>query len=159
MQLLMRRPEISGFISAAPPANTYDFSFLAPCPSSGLIINGSNDRLVPPADVSGLLFVSLGFIKYTCISCETYLSNGVCLVCVCVMRLFRQMHAPPPSSVFLFEINTSLTKQHTSYFVNTRKQIMLNHTTLRMVKQTQHALLKEVDFQQNTSTKARTPIV
>ncbi len=55
MQLLMRRPEISGFISAAPPANTYDFSFLAPCPSSGLIINGSADRVVNPADVEGLV--------------------------------------------------------------------------------------------------------
>jgi alpha/beta superfamily hydrolase len=50
MQLLMRRPEISGFISASPPANMYDFSFLAPCPASGLIINGSADRVAPPAD-------------------------------------------------------------------------------------------------------------
>ncbi|MEM0976729.1 MAG: alpha/beta hydrolase [Pseudomonadota bacterium] len=55
MQLLMRRPEISGFISVAPPANTYDFSFLAPCPSSGLIINGSDDRVVPPPAVEGLV--------------------------------------------------------------------------------------------------------
>ena len=54
MQLLMRRPEISGFISVSPPANTYDFSFLAPCPSSGLIINGSLDRLVPPSDIKNL---------------------------------------------------------------------------------------------------------
>ena len=35
MQLLMRRPEIGGFVSVSPPANMYDFSFLAPCPSSG----------------------------------------------------------------------------------------------------------------------------
>ena len=55
MQLLMRRPEISGFISVAPPANSYDFSFLAPCPSSGLIINGSKDRVVPPPSVEGLV--------------------------------------------------------------------------------------------------------
>ena len=54
MQLLMRRPEISGFVSVAPPANQYDFSFLAPCPSSGLIIGGSADRVVPQADVAGL---------------------------------------------------------------------------------------------------------
>ena len=47
----MRRPEISGFISIAPPANVYDFSFLAPCPSSGLVLNGAADRVVPPADV------------------------------------------------------------------------------------------------------------
>ncbi len=54
MQLLMRRPEITGFVSVSPPANMYDFSFLAPCPSSGLIINGSADRVAPPADVAGL---------------------------------------------------------------------------------------------------------
>lgn len=54
MQLLMRRPEISGFISVAPPANMYDFSFLAPCPSSGLIINGEADRIVPMEDVDKL---------------------------------------------------------------------------------------------------------
>ena len=55
MQLLMRRPEITGFISVSPPANMYDFSFLAPCPSSGLIINGSNDRVAPPADTVNLV--------------------------------------------------------------------------------------------------------
>ena len=55
MQLLMRRPEISGFVSVAPPANMYDFSFLAPCPSSGLIINGEVDRIVPMTDVTGLV--------------------------------------------------------------------------------------------------------
>lgn len=54
MQLLMRRPEINGFISAAPPANMYDFSFLAPCPSSGLIIHGGADRIVPGEDVGKL---------------------------------------------------------------------------------------------------------
>lgn len=55
MQLLMRRPEISGFISASPPANMYDFSFLAPCPSSGLIINGTSDRVAPPAATEELV--------------------------------------------------------------------------------------------------------
>jgi alpha/beta superfamily hydrolase len=54
MQLLMRRPEIMGFVSVAPPANMYDFSFLAPCPSSGLIINGEADRIAPPAEVEKL---------------------------------------------------------------------------------------------------------
>ena len=54
MQLLMRRPEIDGFISVAPPASNYDFSFLAPCPSSGLIIHGDQDKLVPEASVAKL---------------------------------------------------------------------------------------------------------
>ena len=47
MQLLMRRPEIRGFISIAPPANMYDFSFLAPCPASGIFIQGAADTVVP----------------------------------------------------------------------------------------------------------------
>src|SRR5581483_1472202 len=54
MQLLMRRPEIEGFISVAPPANMYDFSFLAPCPSSGLIIQGTEDDVVPAPIVEKL---------------------------------------------------------------------------------------------------------
>ena len=54
MQLLMRRPEISGFISVAPPANSKDFSFLAPCPASGLIIHGGEDDLIPEASVAAL---------------------------------------------------------------------------------------------------------
>jgi len=55
MQLLMRRPEIKGFISVAPPANLYDFSFLAPCPSSGIIIQANNDDLVTPLAVQKLV--------------------------------------------------------------------------------------------------------
>ena len=51
----MRRPEIEGFISIAPQPNTYDFSFLAPCPSSGLIIHGDADKVAPPKDVQGLV--------------------------------------------------------------------------------------------------------
>ena len=51
MQLLMRRPETDGFISVSPPTNAYDFSFLAPCPASGLILHGSNDTVVPPIEV------------------------------------------------------------------------------------------------------------
>ena len=55
MQLLMRRPEIEGFISIAPPANRFDFSFLAPCPSSGLFVHGDQDRVAPIKEVMGLI--------------------------------------------------------------------------------------------------------
>ncbi|MCY4592134.1 MAG: alpha/beta hydrolase [Alphaproteobacteria bacterium] len=55
MQLLMRRPEVSGFLSVAPPANTFDFSFLAPCPASGLMLQGAADHLVPPDSVRKLV--------------------------------------------------------------------------------------------------------
>lgn len=51
MQLLMRRPEVDGFVSVSPRVNAYDFSFLAPCPSSGLILQGSADTVTPAAEV------------------------------------------------------------------------------------------------------------
>ncbi|MBN2780146.1 MAG: alpha/beta hydrolase [Alphaproteobacteria bacterium] len=39
MQLLMRRPEVERFIAISPSVDTFDFSFLAPCPCSGLILH------------------------------------------------------------------------------------------------------------------------
>ena len=47
MQLLMRRPEINRFIAISPQPNVYDFSFLSPCPTSGLMTYGKKDELVP----------------------------------------------------------------------------------------------------------------
>jgi alpha/beta superfamily hydrolase len=55
MQLLMRRPEIDRFISIAPPASSHDFTFLAPCPSSGMIVQGDQDDLVPHESVQKLV--------------------------------------------------------------------------------------------------------
>ena len=52
LNLLMRRPEIHSFIVISPPADKYDFSFLAPCPVSGLIIQGDNDDIVNETDVA-----------------------------------------------------------------------------------------------------------
>lgn len=46
MQLIMRRPEITNFIAVSPPVNTYDFSFLSPCPIPGLIVQGDKDSVV-----------------------------------------------------------------------------------------------------------------
>ncbi|MDE0333785.1 MAG: alpha/beta hydrolase [Defluviicoccus sp.] len=54
MQLLMRRPEITSFISIAPPASLYDFTFLAPCPCSGLFVHGDADQQVPEDSVAQL---------------------------------------------------------------------------------------------------------
>ena len=55
MQLLMRRPEVEGFISIAAQPNIYDFSFLAPCPSSGIFIHGERDVVTPAPAVVGLV--------------------------------------------------------------------------------------------------------
>jgi len=54
MQLLMRRPELDGFIAVAPPANMYDFTFLAPCPVSGMLLQGAKDEIVPKDSVMKL---------------------------------------------------------------------------------------------------------
>lgn len=54
MQLLMRRPEIDGFISVSPPANLYDFGFLSPCPAAGLLTMGNKDEIVTEEAVSKL---------------------------------------------------------------------------------------------------------
>lgn len=55
MQLLMRRPEIDGYVSVSPPANIYDFNFLAPCPNEGLIIQGNKDQVVNVESVDKLV--------------------------------------------------------------------------------------------------------
>ena len=55
MQLLMRRPEITRFVSVSPQPNLYDFNFLAPCPASGLIVHGKKDEIAPLDDVQKLV--------------------------------------------------------------------------------------------------------
>ncbi|AZL15211.1 alpha/beta hydrolase [Rickettsiales endosymbiont of Stachyamoeba lipophora] len=55
LQLLMRRPELQGFIAISPPVNKYDFSFLSPCPASGLIVQGNNDSVVSEEAVSKMV--------------------------------------------------------------------------------------------------------
>ena len=52
MQLLMRRPEINRFVVISPQPNVYDFSFLSPCPSSGTMIYGNKDELVPIENIN-----------------------------------------------------------------------------------------------------------
>ena len=54
MQLIMRRPEVNKFITISPQPNLYDFSFLSPCPISGIVIYGKNDELVHIDSISNL---------------------------------------------------------------------------------------------------------
>jgi alpha/beta superfamily hydrolase len=46
-QLLMRRPEIEHFVAISLPAHKHDFAFLHPCPTSGLILHGEQDSIIP----------------------------------------------------------------------------------------------------------------
>ncbi len=55
MQLLMRRPEVERFVCVAPPVNMFDFSFLAPCPTSGIILQGEKDTVVPCHEVDEMV--------------------------------------------------------------------------------------------------------
>ena len=54
MQLIMRRPEVTKFIAIAPQPNVYDFTFLAPCPTSGQIVFGEKDELVSKSSIQDL---------------------------------------------------------------------------------------------------------
>lgn len=81
LQLLMRRPEIEGFLAVSPPANLYDFSFLSPCPASGLITQGDRDDVVSE-DLVAKLAEKLGAtkggqIEYQCITGGDHYYRGV----------------------------------------------------------------------------------
>ena len=54
MQLIMRRPEVNNFITISPQPNVYDFSFLAPCPTSGQVICSEDDELVTKESIDQL---------------------------------------------------------------------------------------------------------
>ena len=54
MQLIMRRPEVNNFIAVSPQPNVYDFSFLAPCPTSGQVVYSENDELVTKESINEL---------------------------------------------------------------------------------------------------------
>lgn len=52
LQLVMRRPDIEGYILSAPPATKYDFNFIVPCSSSGMIIQGDKDDISKEQDTA-----------------------------------------------------------------------------------------------------------
>jgi alpha/beta superfamily hydrolase len=54
MQLIMRRPEVNNFIAISPQPNVYDFSFLAPCPTSGQVLYSDRDELVTQESIDEL---------------------------------------------------------------------------------------------------------
>lgn len=54
LQLVMRRPEFENYILVAPPATKYDFNFIVPCTSAGLIIQGSKDDITKEPDSAKL---------------------------------------------------------------------------------------------------------
>ena len=55
MQLLMAAARDPRLHLCRPAANMYDFTFLAPCPASGIIIQGTADTVVTPNSVQKLV--------------------------------------------------------------------------------------------------------
>ena len=51
LSVLMRRPDINGFVAVSPPA---DVSYLTPCPASGVIIQGGMDTIVSEPAVAAM---------------------------------------------------------------------------------------------------------
>lgn len=54
LQLMVREGGFDNFVAVAPPANNLDFSFLTEWRTSGLIVHGTADQLVPEAVVKEL---------------------------------------------------------------------------------------------------------
>ncbi len=54
LQSVMRRPEIENYILVAPPVTKYDFNFIVPCTSTGLIVQGSKDEITKESDTAKL---------------------------------------------------------------------------------------------------------
>ncbi|MBM3590690.1 MAG: alpha/beta hydrolase [Alphaproteobacteria bacterium] len=54
LQTVMRRPELENYILVAPPATKYDFNFIVPCSSSGLIVQGEKDEITKESDSARL---------------------------------------------------------------------------------------------------------
>lgn len=54
LQAVMRRPELENYVLVAPPATKYDFNFIVPCTSSGLVVQGDKDEITKEADSAKL---------------------------------------------------------------------------------------------------------
>jgi alpha/beta superfamily hydrolase len=54
LQTVMRRPELENYVLIAPPASKYDFNFIVPCTSAGLIVQGSKDEITKEIDSAKL---------------------------------------------------------------------------------------------------------
>lgn len=54
-QLLMRRPEINGYVFVSPPTKEFSFNFLTPCAANGLILQADGDHLSEEEDIISLI--------------------------------------------------------------------------------------------------------
>jgi alpha/beta superfamily hydrolase len=64
LQLVKQASGIAGFVAVSPPPNHFDFSFLAPCPAPGLIVQGGRDAIAPAAEVERLVAELGAVVEY-----------------------------------------------------------------------------------------------
>ncbi len=80
LSVLMRRPDINGFVAVSPPADVCDFSYLTPCPASGLIIQGGADTIVSEPAVATMAERLDSYrkvsVKYVMLPQADHLYNG-----------------------------------------------------------------------------------
>ena len=55
LQTVMRRPELENYILVAPPVTKYDFNFIVPCTSAGLVVQGLKDESTKESDSAKLV--------------------------------------------------------------------------------------------------------
>lgn len=55
MQLVMRRPEIEGYLFVSTPTKKKEYNFLVPCTASGILIHGSMDEKSPEKNIYALI--------------------------------------------------------------------------------------------------------
>lgn len=55
MKALVRRPEIEHFILASPSVTKYNCDFFQPCPISGLVLNGTEDKITKSKDIENFI--------------------------------------------------------------------------------------------------------
>lgn len=55
LNLVAQNPTCSGFIAISPPSHRFNFDFISPCPVSGLIVQGTQDDIVPYPSVTQLV--------------------------------------------------------------------------------------------------------
>lgn len=55
MQLVMRRPEVEGYIFVSTPTKKREYNFLVPCTASGMLIHGSRDEVSQEKNIYPLI--------------------------------------------------------------------------------------------------------
>ncbi|AHX11767.1 alpha/beta hydrolase family protein [Neorickettsia helminthoeca str. Oregon] len=121
LNLVMRRPEISGFVAVASPLKIHDFSFLSPCTVSGLMIQGDQDQL---CDIPELLRLTspisqrLGKFRVEFIENADFRMSGESNLRLLEQKIddYLAFASTPPSRVYDFSDEVDETQVHSDVY-------------------------------------------